>query len=191
MRPKLRLRFRRGVPQGLSSVCPQKANLQSKKTLHAKRGGPRGIGLELDDAHVPLQQHLPPLGELRRKERGEVLLDEGEDEHVADGRQRRDEDGGEQREREQVARRAPQRQHLALLQRRALPTKPPAHSHGSGALLWNASKFGTGGRLATVDKSGQEQAFKKFKSPKLSVFFGWRFASFGADRRKSSLAPHA
>jgi hypothetical protein len=76
--------------------------------------------LELGVAHVPLHQHLSALGELRGEERGEVLLDEREDEHVAHGRQRRDEDGGEQRECEQVARRAPQREHLALLQRGAL-----------------------------------------------------------------------
>jgi hypothetical protein len=57
---------------------------------------------------------------LRREERREVLLDEGEDEHVAHGRERRDHDGGEEREGEQVAARAAQREHLALLQARAL-----------------------------------------------------------------------
>ncbi len=62
---------------------------------------------------------LAAAGELGGEEAGEVALQEAEDEDVADGGDRRDEDHGEGHEHYQILRRLPDAAHLPRLERAA------------------------------------------------------------------------
>ena len=63
---------------------------------------------------APGHELLAPRSELRREEAREVLLQEAEDEDMADWRERRNQNDGEGNEGQEVSRGPPQRLHLCV-----------------------------------------------------------------------------
>jgi len=127
----------RGAPAP-ASWAHRRVAARGTAASHAASGGARLMrargrraahrvvaGVRVGLRRAPDHELLAPPGELRGEEAREVALQEAEDEHVADRRQRRDQDDRERHEREQVARGAPYRRHL--------PRRAPALGCGGGA----------------------------------------------------------